>query len=85
MKSYFVNEEDFDTLRKVASAGEGEEDLYLRSDVKELGDAREARLKGAVLAVSLVKSNSKLEEQWLRPKLGIRCSLESIRHCYEVV
>jgi hypothetical protein len=49
MKNYFVNREDFDTLRKVPGAEEGEEDLYLRSDVKELGDAREARLKGAVL------------------------------------
>src|SRR5271154_875122 len=37
------------------------------------------------LAVSLVKFNSKLGEQWLPPKLGIRCSLGSIRHCYEVV
>jgi hypothetical protein len=47
MKSYFVNKEDFDTLRKVPGAEEGE-DLYLRSDVKELGDGREARLRGAV-------------------------------------
>jgi hypothetical protein len=48
MKSYFVIEEDFDTLRKASGSGEGEEDLYLRSDVAELGDAREARVRGAV-------------------------------------
>lgn len=48
MKSYWVKEEEFEGLRKVPGASEKGEDLYLREDVKALGDARRQRLSNAI-------------------------------------